>query len=176
MPKLILLYAFAGVGKSTIARRYIKENKLSLLIEGDQIIHNIGLYLDSYKEARQLVFVQTMTMAATHLSHGYDVIVPYLLVHPEQAIELNKIATDKGAEFKEIYIKLGKEKSLDRLIARGRWGEEDSPELDEAEMEKATRLYHEMEVAMNTRNQAIIIGYHLDNIEKTYSEFIKAVG
>ena len=40
--KVILLNGFAGAGKTTLARKYIDSHPLSIVIEGDELIVNIG--------------------------------------------------------------------------------------------------------------------------------------
>jgi 2-phosphoglycerate kinase len=42
--KLILLNGFAGVGKSTIAQKYISETPLTLCLEGDIVMGMIGCW------------------------------------------------------------------------------------------------------------------------------------
>ena len=50
--KVILLNGFAGAGKTTIAKRYIDQHPLSVVIEGDELIVNIGNWVAQEDEAR----------------------------------------------------------------------------------------------------------------------------
>jgi 2-phosphoglycerate kinase len=58
MKKVILINGSAGVGKTTIATKYIEDNPLSMSIEGDQIIGMMGQWRKYEDEARELVFVE----------------------------------------------------------------------------------------------------------------------
>jgi len=79
-PKIILINGFAGSGKTTIARMYTDNHPLAMLIEGDELIVNIGGWLDNEPQARDLVFELSKKMLDTALSFGYDVVLPYLVV------------------------------------------------------------------------------------------------
>lgn len=51
-PKFILLNGFAGAGKTTIAKRYLADHPLAFLIEGDELIVNLGHWLELEEKAR----------------------------------------------------------------------------------------------------------------------------
>ena len=174
-PKLILLYGFAGIGKSTLSRMYIDKHPLTLLIEGDLFIDTIGCSREHYATARKLVFAYNLALCRAQLSAGYDVIIPYLLVYKDQPDQFMYAAKDYGAEFVEAYIEVDKVIAINRLKARGSWGEKNSPKLDEKELIHATELFDKMAKHMKTR-QTRIVKFHEDNIEKTYQSLEAAIG
>ena len=81
-PKLIIINGPVGIGKSTIANRYVADHLFAFHINGDEIIANIGGWLDHESEARRMAFEIVKAMARAHLVAGHDVVVPHLLSHP----------------------------------------------------------------------------------------------
>jgi len=77
--KLIILYGFASSGKSTLAKRYIDDNPMTIAIEGDELINMIGGWRKNESDARHLVFEYTKSIAEIHLGNNHDVFIPYFL-------------------------------------------------------------------------------------------------
>lgn len=82
MPNLYIITGPAGVGKSTISRELAKRKSKSVLIEGDDIYHQVvGGYVQAWKEGNHLnifwkVCIETIKL---YLQDGYDVIFNYIL-------------------------------------------------------------------------------------------------
>lgn len=100
MSNLYIITGPAGVGKSTISKKIAESKKKSVLIEGDDIYHQvIGGYVQAWKEGNHLdVFWKVCTNTIrTYLENGYDVIFNYIVTSTplKQMYE----------EFKEYYIK-----------------------------------------------------------------------
>lgn len=104
MPKAILLNGFAGLSKTTIARMYVDSHPLAMVIEEDELIVNIGSWLDHEDRARELVFELIKKMLETALGRGHDVILPYLVLDADRVIELEDIAKNLNAHFYEFYL------------------------------------------------------------------------
>ena len=111
MSNLYIITGPAGVGKSTISKRIAESKKKSVLIDGDDIYHQvIGGYVQAWKEGNHLdVFWKVCTNTIrTYLENGYDVIFNYIVTSTplKQMYE----------EFKDYYIKfivlLADEKTL----------------------------------------------------------------
>ena len=82
MPKLYIITGPAGVGKSTVSRKIAESKKKSVLIEGDDIYHQvIGGYVQAWKEGNHLdVFWKIcISIIRTYLENGYDVIFNYIV-------------------------------------------------------------------------------------------------
>ncbi len=173
-PKLILLDGFAGSGKTTIAKRYIDEHPLSLVVEGDTIIVNIGEWEAHEDEARALMFELTKSLARTHLTSGNDVILPYLLTKPEHAAAFETIAHEAGATYREVIILDEKEIAVSRLLKRGSWGEPGSPPFTDKDLPIIEDLYDRMIAASSERDMNVIRPNHGD-IEGTYQEFLRLI-
>jgi predicted kinase len=175
MQKLIFLNGPAGIGKSTIAQKYIDEHPLAISINGDDIIVMIGQWLAHEEEARKYMFELTKSMTDTYLRTGYDVLLPYLLVHPEQADAFEAIVKSHGAKFYEVVLFADKEASIERLMERGTWGEAGVPPLTEKDKPIIEELYDNMETALHYRPNTIKINSIKNDIDGTYRQFLEAI-
>lgn len=82
MSNLYIITGPAGVGKSTISRKIAESKERSVLIEGDDIYHQvIGGYVQAWKEGNHLnVFWKVcISTIKTYLEDGYDVIFNYIV-------------------------------------------------------------------------------------------------
>ena len=174
MSKLILLYGFAGSGKSTLATKYCEDHPLAISIEGDDIISMIGQWRSYEKEARELVYEDTCSIAKVHLKASRDVVIPYLLTDPASADEFNEIAKLSNSSFFEVYIKLPKEDAIEQLLERGCWGEKGSPTLTDDDLPEIESLWTQMERAMDHRSP-FVVKRETGNIDSTYRQLLKLV-
>ncbi len=82
MPNLYIITGPAGVGKSTISKKIAESKNKSVLIEGDDIYHQvIGGYVQAWKEGNHLeifwkVCINTIKI---YLENGYDVVFNYIV-------------------------------------------------------------------------------------------------
>lgn len=100
MSNLYIITGPAGVGKSTISQKLANSNNKSVLIEGDDIYHQVvGGYVQAWKKGNHLktFWKVCITTIKIYLQDGFDVIFNYI-VTPEN---LNLIKT----EFKDYTIK-----------------------------------------------------------------------
>jgi predicted kinase len=169
-PRLVVIYGFAGLGKTTLAKRLNQDLAFSLYIEGDEILKMIGQWLSDEDKAREKVFMLTLIMAENYLRLGHDVIVPCLLLDTGAATELEKVAKRAGADFIELEIKSDKQKAIDYLFERGTWGESKTIAITEKDRSHIEEIYDMMERAMKSRIGCKKIPYFRNNIDKTYSE------
>ena len=171
-PKLILLHGFAGVGKSTIAKRYIDEHPLALDIEGDRLIVMLGQWLAHEAEARTIVFEHTKSLAATHLSLGKDVVITYLLTDAAHAEAFETLAKDHGADYVEVLLSVERDQAISRLLKRGTWGEEGLDPLTEKDLPAIEEVWGTMVAAIKKRPHSIVVQAHEGDIDRTYEEFL----
>ena len=82
MSKLYIITGPAGVGKSTVSRKIAESKNKSVLMEGDDIYHQVvGGYVQAWKEGNHLdvfwkVYISTIRI---YLENGYDVIFNYIV-------------------------------------------------------------------------------------------------
>lgn len=174
-PRLILINGPAGIGKTTIAQKYITDNPLSLHASTDDIIASLGQWVAQEDKARKLAFSLLEVMVAKHLAAGHDVVVPHLLTNTEDAVALERISKDQSASFFECILIADKEEAVERLLERGRWGEVGAPPLTAQDRPIIEKLYEEMEIAARDRPRAIVIHSAWNDVEGTYAQLLSAL-
>jgi len=171
-PKLILLNGFAGSGKSTIVKRYIHEHPLALIIEGDELIVNIGQWRKHEVQARELIFELTKSMARTYLASNHDVLLPYLVTDARHVETFEKIAQACDATFHEILLHNNRADAIARLLKRGTWGEADQDPLSDKDTPAIEDLMSKMESEREQRPNTQTIPIKQGDIDHTYQLFI----
>lgn len=102
MTDLYIITGPAGAGKSTISRKIAESKIKSVLIEGDDIYHQVvGGYVQAWKQGNNLdIFWKIcIDMIDIYLSNGYTVVFNYI-VNPENI----KALQDKFKEYKIKFI------------------------------------------------------------------------
>ena len=92
-----------GIGKSTLARRWVADQVTAVVVEIDDLRTSIEGWQSgdgSRLEARRMA----IDVADAHLRSGYDVIVPQYLGRTEYIVELEKTAELAGAAFVEVML------------------------------------------------------------------------
>lgn len=173
MTKLILLNGPAGVGKTTIARRYIQDNPLSLVIDGDEIMGMIGCWRQYEEEARLLKLKHISVLIESHLETGHDVVLPYLVIDSGHVDLFENMAQKYGADFYNVTLSVTKEKATEMLLRRGKWGEAGSKQLTEADMSRIHSLYDLFTKQLEKRPESNIVTVVDGDIEKTYNSFLE---
>lgn len=174
-PKLILIDGFAGVGKTTLAKRYVADRPLAMDLEGDEIIVMLGQWLAHEKEARELMFELGKAIITTHLASGHDVVVPCLPTNIAHQKAFEDIATKMNAQFFEIALITERGLAIQRLLKRGSWGEEGTDPLTEADLPIIERLYDAMDKTLAERPNATRISSVEDEHDHTYQQFLAAI-
>lgn len=118
MPRLILLNGPPGIGKSTLAQRYVEEHPLALNLDVDRVRSLIGRWREHPQEAGMLARDAALAMAGTHLRAGHDVIVAQYLGRVAFIEQLEELAAEVGARFDEVVLLDTKEESLRRFAQR----------------------------------------------------------
>jgi len=115
--RLILLNGPPGVGKSNVARRYLDDHPLALLVEIDALRCSLGRWEDR-PETRLVARSLATALARTHLQAGHDVIVPQYLGRTEFIDTLCGVAEECGAGFHEVVLMDGEAALAERFRAR----------------------------------------------------------
>jgi predicted kinase len=104
VPRLIVLNGPPGVGKSTIAQRYVDDHPLALNLDIDSLRRLLGRWRDDVARAGLLARAMSLTLAGEHLRNGYDVVVPQYLGNPQFLAQAEAVAADSGGEFVEVML------------------------------------------------------------------------
>lgn len=170
-----MLNGFTGIGKSTIAERYIDDNPLTMNIEGDRLIVMIGQWARHEPKARELVYELSKGMAAACLDQGHDVIVPYLPTTSERLEGFEQVAKEHGGRFIEILLTCSRQEAVERLMRRGTWGEEGTGVITVADMPIIEGLLDSMEISLAARPNIIKVASVEHDHDGTYQRFLEAI-
>lgn len=101
MSKLYIITGPAGVGKSTISRKIAEKSNNSVLIEGDEIYHQVvGGYVPAWKEGNHLEIFWKICINTikTYLENDYDVVFNYI-INPENLEKIKLAFSDFSIKF-----------------------------------------------------------------------------
>ena len=101
--RLILINGPPGVGKSTIARRYLDGHPLTLLIEIDDLRVSLGGWV-KHEESKLLARRLALALAGAHLVAGHDVVVPQFLGRTDFIDALKAATSTVGSSFSHIVL------------------------------------------------------------------------
>jgi len=90
-----------------------------LNLDVDQLRGLIGGWRDRFAETGGIVRPLALDMAASHLGHGRDVVLPQYLGRVGEIERFEAVAHRCGAEFREIVLMDTKQRSLERFDRRG---------------------------------------------------------
>jgi predicted kinase len=116
--RLIVLNGPPGIGKSTLARRYVDDHPFALDLDIDSIRRLLGRWQDDVTGAGLLARALTLVMAREHLRAGYDVVLPQYLGRTEFLVQAEQAAADVGAEFVEFVLTDTRDEVVRRFNAR----------------------------------------------------------
>lgn len=118
MPRLIHLNGPTGVGKSTVAARYAADHPKTLNLDADEIVRLVGGWQDDFFGTVDLVRPLAVTMAATHLSSGHDVVMPQLVTRRSERDRFAETARAAGADYVEFVLLAPAQVAVDRFTRR----------------------------------------------------------
>ena len=99
---LIHLNGPSGVGKSTLAQRFVADHRGVLNLDIDKIVPLIGCWERDFFEAVAPARRLAIAMAQTHLSAGHDVVMPQLVTDLGEAERFEAAAARAGAGYVEV--------------------------------------------------------------------------
>lgn len=135
MALLIHLNGAPGVGKSSLARRYLEDHPLALLVDIDGIRSALGCW-ERVEDSKVVARALAVAMAEQHLRNAHDVVVPQYLGRPDFIETLEALARGCNARFVEVVLEAPMAVAADRfrdrrmeLVSRG----EPHPQTDVAD-------------------------------------------
>jgi len=118
MSKLIVLNGPLGSGKSTLARAYAEKHPMTLALDIDEVWFMISDWRNNWEQSAPLAKEMGVSMARIHLSAGYDVVIPQVILDDELRSRFKTLANETNAQLFEILIDLSKEEALQRYRKR----------------------------------------------------------
>lgn len=174
MPRLIHLNGPPGIGKSTLARRYVDERFGVLDLDVDRVRDLLGGSRERFAESGELARVLALGMAATHLTAGRDVVLPQYLGRLSEVGRFERVARESGAEFREVFVMDGRQRSVERFFRRGDdewdpWHEQVRQIVEEQGGATAlAAMYDQLSEVLAARPGADVLTSAEDDVELTY--------
>lgn len=120
MSRLIHLNGPPGIGKSTLARRYVEAHSGVLNCDVDVLRTLIGGWRSDFARAGALIRPAALAMIEAYLRNGNDVVFPQMLFDPLELAQFEESATRAGAQFVERMLMDSPAASVTRFHLRGR--------------------------------------------------------
>ena len=180
MPMLILLNGPPGIGKSTLADFYVQRHPGALDLDIDLLRTMVGGWKQAFVLAGEIVRPLALQMAATHLTHGRDVIVPQYLASGNEVGAFQDIAREANAAFVEVVLMSSQDLALRRYSSL-----RDQPDAlrscindvidSSGGNDYLLSLYDDLVAAINARPDAVVIDSLIDDIDGPFALLMTAL-
>jgi predicted kinase len=180
MARLLLLNGPPGIGKSTLARRYVADRPLAFCLDVDVVRRLLGQWETYPQESGLAARALALAMARVHLEAGDDLVVPQYLGRAEFAELLEALAAAVGATFAEVVLTDTRENALARFAARA-----GDPDLaaHHAEAEAGAggaaglgEMYDRLHALLATRPRAVVVATRAGEVDAAYRALLTALG
>ena len=183
MTRLIHLNGPPGIGKSTIARRYVDEHPGVLNCDIDVLRTLIGGCETDFAGAGALIRPAALAMIEAYLRSGHDVVLPQMLFNPGELARFEGCAVNAGAEFVERFLMDDREAAVARFNRRGA-STPDDPWHQQVQAivaanggdDELTRCHRALERLVTERPDAVVVPSVEGDVTATYERLLGTLG
>ncbi|MDN5896083.1 MAG: ATP-binding protein [Nocardioides sp.] len=104
MASLIHLNGAPGVGKSTIAERYVADHVGVLNCDIDRLRCLVGGWQEDFDGIGALIRPVALSMIQVHLAGGHDVVLPQMLANEQERAKFRSAAVDSGHAYAHLLL------------------------------------------------------------------------
>ena len=179
LPRLVLLNGPPGIGKTTLAVRYVRDHPLALALDIDTLRRALGQWESHQESAGQLARRMALSMVGTHLAGGHDVVVPQYVARTEFLDALAAAADAGGGSFFEVYLTDARAAALNRFAARA--GDEASAQHHAEAVRNVggpaglAAMVDRIEAVRTQRAGALSVPTRAGDIEESYRALVAAL-
>ncbi len=119
MSRLVHLNGPPGIGKSTIARRYVDEHPGTLNCDIDILRTLVGGWQENFGGAGELIRPAALAMITAYLRSGHDVVLPQMIFRLAELERFEAAASDAEAEYVACLLMDDLEPAVARFHRRG---------------------------------------------------------
>jgi predicted kinase len=171
--RLIHLNGPPGIGKSTLAQRYVAEHPGVLNCDIDLLRTHVGGWATAFEETGALIRPAALAMIGAYLETGHDVVLPQMLVDPAELARFESCATAVGAEFVERVLMDSAASAVARFHRRYGGGTREAvvrAVVAENGGDEALERYHSaLEQLLRERPDAVVITSTEGQVDRTYA-------
>ncbi len=105
MATLVHLNGAPGVGKSTIAQRYLRDHPGVLNCDVDRLRSLVGGWADDFDAVGAVVRPLALAIVRAHLDGGRDVVLPQMLADEAERARFRAAAVDAGHRYVHVLLR-----------------------------------------------------------------------
>ena len=178
-PRLVLLNGPPGIGKTTLAMRYVRDRPLALALDIDTLRRALGQWEAGQESAGQLARGLALSMIGTHLAAGHDVVVPQYVARIGFIDALSEAAAAGGGRFLEVYLTDVRAATLERFAARASDGMAEQHHAEAVRHvggpEGLAAMVDRIEAVRIRRAGAISVPTRAGEVEEAYRALLAAI-